>query len=162
MEKIESLIGLNVRLFIDGGYELDGVIQHLDKEKVIINDNGYIFMVFKSKIYMVLLNSKQKVKSEEEDILVARYNKGEPKPSVKVEPKPNEEKFVQNGISENNQYGTILPKTLLEQQPSDPFEHIFDDETDNDFSISSSILYDDESLLDRAERHRIMGIEQEE
>lgn len=155
MKKIESLVGLNVKVYIDGGYELEGLIEHLDDEKIIINNNGYIFMVFKSKIYMVLLNSNEIISNKPEADLKPAYTKEQEDAARKLQ--EQRALFAENGIAENNQYGSILPITLLQQQPEDPTEmNISEEYSDVDFSISQATLYNEDALLAKADRQRII------
>lgn len=199
MKKFDTLVGLNVEVFVDS-VTIEGVIQHVDQEKIILNSSGSYILVYKSKITMVILEPEKKVEVEPEPSRTTAYHvpieasapprravdglePGEilgtehvikaheepdrliisPEPElVKQEP---EEGFAQNGIAEKNQYGSILPATLLEQQPKDPMEKflvdgILSDDSD-DFSLSANILRSEEYLLSRAERQKIMKGEED-
>lgn len=151
MKNFTTLVGLSVRVFVEDKV-IDGTLDYLDDEKIIINSEGAYLLIYKHKISMVLLNPLELETSEPPIETTSNQNKQE---------EILEERFAQNGIAENNQYGTILPVTLLTQQPEDPIERIlkgdFLEEIDENFSINARTLYDEEGLLNRAERQRILA-----
>lgn len=141
MNKLDTLIGRNVRLFIENDYELDGKLELLDEEKAIINSNGSYYLIFKSKIYMVLLNP--------EEVLP-------PEPVKKIS--ANEE-LVRN-YSYENAGGYGLPNELLKERSN--FEDLLEPKYQQDFSISHQSMKNQEliarqngpqnELLNRARR----------
>lgn len=151
MQKFSTLIGLSVKVFLDS-HTVEGILESLDNEKIILNAEGSYILIYKNKINMVILNWNETVKEPSEPPLPPEYH----------QPEPEEEElegfFVQNGIAENNQYGSIRPGILLEQQPIDPMERLIEAGliiSEEDFSINASTLYNEDGLLDRAERQRI-------
>ena len=167
MKKNESLIGLNVRIYTEQ-YEIDGVINHIDEEKIIINSDPSVYLIYKSKIDMVLLNpsdvEKEKEKEKEEPTKTERYYEvveprgdmphGNPD-NINMDSMPRS--FVQNGVAEQNQYGTFIPRTLLEQKPPDIVDLMMGEGTPQvDLSVSASVLSSEKALLARAERQKII------
>lgn len=149
MSKIETLVGLTVDVVVDN-YTVHGVLEHLDKEKVIIKGEQNFFLIFKDKISMVSFPISESDESSQTQ---------KPKPPTKRTLESQDEKFRQNDIAEKNQYGSILPTTLLEQQPEDPYDRIFselDGGADNEFSISMSSFSDEKKMLSRSERFKIL------
>lgn len=153
MQKFDTLIGLFVKVILDS-HMVEGVLEHLDDDKIIVNAEGSYVLIYKNKINMVILNGNESV----EEPLVRHqpegYHESEPE-----EPEP-EDFFVQNGIAENNQYGSIRAGILLEQQPADPMEKLIEADltvnSEDNFSINASTLYNEDGLLSRAERQKIM------
>lgn len=163
MEKIESLVGLNVRLFMDM-YEIDGVLTHLDSEKVIIDSQGSVYLIYKDKINMVLLNPDEIQKQNTVPENSPRYNDimessnsmphGDPD-SIRND--PFLKRFAQNGVAEQNQYGTFIPRSLIDEEPPDIVDLMMGEGTpDVDLSVSQSMLRSDEALLARAARQKII------
>lgn len=163
MKNFDTLIGLQVDVYMDT-QSVGGILEHIDEEKIILNDGGIYFMIFKSKVNMVCLNPEDIVEipvdqppRPEYHVPMERIKQPKPEPLPPIE---EEEEFIANGVAEDNQYGSILPRTLLEQQPKNPAE-LFAGELslgieEDDFSISVGILRNEEGLLSRAERKRIM------
>ena len=149
MEKFKTLIGLFVKVYTNS-HVVEGALEHLDEEKIIINSYGAYLLIYKNKIDMVLLNPNE---VQEPSFLP----EAEEPPPPQIEPEI--ERFAHNGIAENNQYGSILPATLLTQQPKDPLEALLNGEffsDEPDLSITASTLYNEEGLLARAERQKII------
>lgn len=174
MKTADTLIGKKVKLFIEGGYELEGIVESLDKEKVIINDNDNIFLIFKEKVFMILISSRDILLDEKDPEKKPQYNIKRPEDQAKqghlnddklvavvksekdIAIEKEKDAFAANGIAEQNQYGAILPSTLIQQQPKDPYIEALDSDIENSFSVNSSVLYNEDALLDRMERQKII------
>jgi sRNA-binding regulator protein Hfq len=61
----ENLVGKNIHLFMDGGWEISGVVKTQDKEKLILEKDGILKMVFKQKVSALFLNMDNKQEKEE-------------------------------------------------------------------------------------------------
>lgn len=147
MNKIETLVGMSVEVVVEN-YTVRGVLEVLDKEKIIVRGEENFFIIFKDKISLVSFPIPGLEKQPEET------------PVQKIQrPTEKESAFQQNDIAEKNQYGSVLPITLLEQQPEDPYDRIFqelDSYQDNDFSIAMGTFNDEEKLLSRSDRMKIL------
>lgn len=144
-----TLIGRYIIAYTDS-LSIEGVLELIDDDKLIINNAGEYFLVFKDKVNVLSLNPREKLQPQPEGVQSPAYH--EPKG---VQPEaPEDKSFAQNGIAEDNQYGSILPRTLIEQQPVDPYESMLDDDSEQDFSVSISTLQNEEALLARAERQK--------
>ena len=124
---------------------------------------------------MILLNPDENLEAQQEPTVDEGYHRTiEDDPQHQVFPDDevrrieaqnlaeDDGRFAKNGIAENNQYGSILPKTLFEQQPEDPVDVMLrgfmddEDEDQVDFSISASTLRNSKGLLSRSLRQKIM------
>lgn len=184
MKKMDSLVGASVKVFVDG-YIAEGILEQIDEDKIFLYslDGSYI-LIYKNKISMVVLNFANNEKQQQEPSASVRYNDEThqiPHQQSKVQKKTYaemnilkeevDEYFTQNGIAENNQYGSIKPGVLLEQQPKNPIEESDLDyfnrtnsnkyKYDNEFSISVGLLQNEAALLNRSERMKILQEERE-
>ncbi len=152
MKDIDKFLGKIVKIFTKNGYVLDNVVKYeiegelkfIDNEQVIIKSNGGIFLIFKTEISMVLLNA-----AEYSSQITKRPIETASK-ELSIEYEETKVQFAENGVTVQNQYGSVLPHTLLEQQPYDP-EIDFYKEPEN-FSISAGMLSNTEAMLARANR----------
>ena len=55
--KKDSLVGQTVALFLDGGWKLSGEIKKSDEDRLFLESNSELYMVFREKISAVLMNA---------------------------------------------------------------------------------------------------------
>jgi len=151
-----SLVGLDVKIFLDK-YEVEGTISSIDEEKVIVDCNGPVYLIYKDKINMVLLNPGETLTQEvDQDNSNEYYSRVEPGEMPHGDPESFVNRFVQNGVAEQNQYANFIPRTIFEKEPPAIEDLLMGGGTpDVDLSISASILNSEEALLARAQRNKI-------
>lgn len=117
-----NLVGREISFFLDGGWEISGVVEEQHEDKIIINKDNNLFLIFKNKVSFIQL--KDKVFYKEEGVnMQARPNLKNPTP--REEPEEDEEYFPENGISYSETFMNI-PGSLLGKKPS----------SEDDFSVS--------------------------
>lgn len=160
MSKYEKYIGNTLKLFMKNGYYIDdeikydieGVLKYIDEEQIIIQHSLGIFLIFKTEVSMILLNIKEFNSSNLEKAVNTEYHKVS-SATKKVDEKllATDEYSEFSNIIETNQYGSVLPMNLLEKEaPYNPDDD-FGKEQEN-FSISSAMMYNNDMLIARAKR----------
>ena len=103
----DSLEGMYVTIYMDGGWEITGEIYQTKPDSFFIKSNNSIYMIFKNKISALLLTNEEKKNDLNEGSRFAG--------SVGVRGrKPPEDSFPMNSSSYDDS-GMTLPETLLDR-----------------------------------------------
>jgi sRNA-binding regulator protein Hfq len=116
----KKIIGESITVYMDGGWTLSGVVKTSESNKIVISNDGELYLIFKSKVCAMKLSAGEETKS--------------PVPR-KVSEKKNH--FPENKLQYNEQVMSI-PGSLLNLEKED----------EEDFSISfggSSDIKDNET-----------------
>jgi len=114
MNNKESLVGQTVALYLNGGWSISGKVVRADADKILIENDNFIYMIYRDKISAVCLNYKDNRKGN--------YKQ------------PSVEFANQHGVDGNPKYyagedgGLSLPAGLLTDEARDDIEK-------NDFSM---------------------------
>lgn len=140
MNKIKSLIGMNITIFLDQ-YTVSGILELIDEEKVIVKNSDSYTLIYKDKINMVNFSDGKNVKMEVEPDIGSGFHidRGE------ASHPHSTNTFKENGVAEKNQYGSVIPIDLLGAS-------LEKSKYDVDLSISASMLSNEEALLARSEK----------
>jgi len=116
-----ELIGNNVSFYLDGGWQISGIVAGQESDKIILDKDGELFLLFKNKVSFFKILKEDKL-SENQD----SYKINEDIP-VKIKGKNTiaEEFFPENGISYSETFMNI-PRSLLGVNETD----------DDDLSVS--------------------------
>lgn len=52
----EKLIGRTVTAYLDGGWDITGVVMSFSKDKIVIDMDGNLYLIFKSKVSALLVS----------------------------------------------------------------------------------------------------------
>ena len=108
--KSDNLVGSEVTLFMDGGWSVSGKVTNSDTEKLIINKNGELFLIFKNKVSFLKL----------EELKNSSVNQSK-KSDTRYQEANDLEQFPENSISYDESVLNI-PRSLLSKQPVMPEE----------------------------------------
>lgn len=115
-----NLVGKHATFFLDGGWQIEGLVAGQESDKIILDKDGELFLLFKAKVSFVKIenqDSKKKNNSSfRQDVSMEDYSEEE-----------MVEAFPENGISYSETFLNI-PRSLLGSNP------IRDE--DDDLSIS--------------------------
>jgi hypothetical protein len=104
------LVGKNVTLFLDGGWEVSGIVEKQEDDKIIIQRDGELYLLFKDKVCLI------KIEESKEDKPISK----------RLADQVNmDDQFPENGISYAETFLSI-PRSLLGQDHLD----------DEDLSVS--------------------------
>jgi sRNA-binding regulator protein Hfq len=53
----EKLIGRTVTAYLDGGWDITGVVMSFSKDKIVIDMDGNLYLIFKSKVSALLVSA---------------------------------------------------------------------------------------------------------
>lgn len=114
-----NLIGANVSFFLDGGWQISGVVTGQESDKIILERNEQLFLLFKNKVNFFRINKEDNSENAEEISHISDDD---------FEEKENffEESFPENGISYSETFMNI-PTSLLNNKNI---------KEDDDFSVS--------------------------
>lgn len=114
-----NLVGTNASFFMDGGWEISGKVINQESDKIILEKDGELFLLFKEKVNFVKLNSVDKP--------LASKNVGHISDREDLEDDSEDDmSFPENGISYSETFMNI-PRSLLGKPPQDDGD---------DFSVS--------------------------
>jgi len=115
-----ELIGNNVSFYLDGGWQISGIVAGQESDKIILDKDGELFLLFKNKVSFFKINKEDKFVEEQD------FEEIDEDIPVKTKKKNTitEEFFPENGISYSETFMNI-PRSLLGVN-----------ETDDDLSIS--------------------------
>lgn len=120
MIKKDTLKGQSVSLFLDGGWKISGEISKSDDDKLFLESDGEIYMVFRSKISAVWINSGEKeVRLEPAKVSGIRSDGMDP--GVMAQEARSDENY-------GDKYGYSIPIDMLTEEAQR--EH-----SDNEFSV---------------------------
>jgi len=102
-----NLVGKNASFFLDGGWEISGLVAGQESDKIILDKDGELFLLFKAKVSFVKINS-QDSKNKTNKNTRHTVNRIEPEEDEKYV----EEVFPENGISYSETFLNI-PRSLL-------------------------------------------------
>ncbi|MSW50318.1 MAG: hypothetical protein F2817_05415 [Actinobacteria bacterium] len=115
-----ELIGNNVSFYLDGGWQISGIVAGQESDKIILDKDGELFLLFKNKVSFFKINKEDKFVEEQD------FEEIDEDIPVKTKKKNTitEEFFPENGISYSETFMNI-PRSLLGVN-----------ETDDDLSVS--------------------------
>ena len=115
----ENLIGKYITIYTDGGWKASGKVELDQRDRIgLSNPDGTIFIILKAKISMIEMRSK--VKKEQEQQAQEEGGKYNMPRSQGVTIRHIPQDYAQtedNDIGYGNQYGSILPESLLDEDP---------------------------------------------
>jgi sRNA-binding regulator protein Hfq len=59
MSDQKKIIGESITVYMDGGWTLSGVVKTSESNKLVISDNGELYLVFKSKVCAMKLSGEK-------------------------------------------------------------------------------------------------------
>ena len=118
-----NLVGREISFFLDGGWQISGVVEEQHEDKIIINKDDSLFLIFKNKVSFIQLKGKSP--SKEDGIKVQKKPNVNRVESSEEDLEDSEEFFPENGISYSETFMNI-PGSLLGKKPN----------SDDDFSVS--------------------------
>jgi len=107
MSEQKKIIGQPITVYMDGGWTLSGIVKSSEEKKIVIDNDGELYLVFKDKVCAMKLS--------------ANAGRSRPEP-MKVSRDKSD--FPENKLQYSEQTMSI-PRSLLNS-----------DSDDNDFSIS--------------------------
>lgn len=113
-----NLIGANVSFFLDGGWQISGTVIGQESDKIILEKNDQVFLLFKNKVSFFKLNKEDLPNNVDDTSYISDDN-------FEEDSSP-EELFPENGISYSETFMNI-PTSLLNNKNI---------KEDDDFSIS--------------------------
>ena len=113
MSSKDSLVGQDVALYLDGGWSISGKIARADEGRVLIEKDGLIYMVYRSKISAICLNHKEDGVA---NMSKPRNSEGQP------------EGYSESYRNDPDYTGLSLPPGLLTEEAQREMQ-------DNDFSV---------------------------
>jgi len=105
-----NLVGKYASFFLDGGWEISGLVASQDSDKIILNKNGELYLLFKNKVNFVKIENSNKIK-EKNIKHISEENPPEKEEYI-------EEFFPENGISYSETFLNI-PRSLLGKKHHD-------------------------------------------
>ena len=116
MKTNENLINRSVLLYLDGGWQVSGVVQVFEESKIVLSDGGNLILVSRDKVSAMMVSSSANQPKPT----------GQTKESNASEVSHSSESFPMNGISYENS-GLSIPSDIIGRK-----------DDDNDFSITFS------------------------
>ncbi len=115
-EKLESLYGDKVSLYLNGGHKITGHVMYINEKEVSIETEDGILIAERKYVSGIL------VYFEKEEESIVPFN---PVEYDRYEMEPAEETLDiyaadQNELGQSNQYGSILPSDMLIGEDEDP------------------------------------------
>ncbi len=108
MSSQKKIVGESITVYMDGGWTLSGVVKTSEENKLVISNDGELYLIFKNKVCAMKL-SEEKVSKRPEPMRVSE----------------KKSRFPENKLQYNEQTMSI-PNSLLN----------IDENSNNDFSIS--------------------------
>lgn len=138
----ETLVGRRITVFMDGGWELSGVVRSQDPEKIILESDKKLHMIFRKKVAVLIMdiaNSMEAPGSKNEAI-----NKVEA--TNKVEEKEDEISMEEDFVDQDEPF-PINPISYDDSSMSLPMDilGLKNLQNEEDFSISFSGSLKEES-----------------
>jgi hypothetical protein len=126
----KNLIGKYITVYIDGGWKASGKVELDQRDRMgLSNSDGSIFIILKAKISMIEM--KMEVNKEEEEQVQEddeKYNMPRSQGVTTRRMHPDYTPTEENDIGHGNQYGSLLPESLLDGKSNEGYM--------NDFAIS--------------------------
>lgn len=84
----ELMVGKSITLYLEGGWTLTGIVQHNEKNKIIIKSEDELYLTFKEKVCAIKLNKPEDSKRtypEPTKAYVGRDSKSFPENSLQYD-----------------------------------------------------------------------------
>jgi sRNA-binding regulator protein Hfq len=116
-----NLVGKSASFFLDGGWQISGLVVGQESDKIILDKDGELFLLFKEKVSFVKIEGQDPKKKVERNISQEIMSNRQEEDEEEFE-----EAFPENGISYSETFLNI-PRSLLGPKSSKDVD---------DFSIS--------------------------
>jgi sRNA-binding regulator protein Hfq len=132
MKEENTLNGKYIKVFVTN-YEVEGTLQFQDNIKIILKNGDDHYVIYKTHVIMVLLREK---KDSSKSVNPMSYHDAREGEEQRLQSSNKENIPPYDQMIERNQYGSMLPKTLLTSEPFDPYQKIFEDQIDLSISFN--------------------------
>lgn len=133
----ETLVGRKISVYMDGGWELSGTVRSQDTEKLILESDEKLHMIFRKKVAVLIIDIANSVPAKMEE------KKAQTEEEVEI---PIQEEPKEDGPMEVDQTFPINPISYDESSMSIPMDvlGIKNHKEEENFSISFSGTISDE------------------